>query len=249
MKRILIVEDEFSIAMDIEMRLQNLEYNPVGIASNYHEAIGMAADHNPDLVLMDINLDGSKTGIEAADSIRNMFNIPVVFLTANADPATFESANSVKPFGFVLKPFKDIDLKNNIEIAFSRHKEYIEHLKEIELHKKSLSEIEQMASGDSLFIKEKGQMVRLELNTVIRLEALDNYTLLFTESGKKVITGFLKDVLAKLSPNRFIRVHRSHAVAISKIDRIEDNLVYLGDTAIPVSKSYRSDLNDKIKVI
>ncbi len=249
MKNILIIEDEFSIAMDIELRLKNLGYEPVGIGSNYHEAIGMAADHNPDLVLMDINLEGEKSGIDAAESIRTMFNIPVVFLTANADSATFDSANKVKPFGFVLKPFKDIDLKNNIEIAFSRHQEYIEHLKEVELHKKSLAEIEQMASGDILFIKEKGQMIRLELNTVVRLEALDNYTLLFTDSGKKVITGFLKDVLAKLSSSRFIRVHRSHAVAISKIEKIEDNLVYLGGTAVPISKSYRSDLNDKIKVI
>jgi len=94
----------------------------LGIASNGQEAINKAAINNPDLVLMDINLKGSINGIEAARGISNRFDIPVIYLTANADSDTFEKAKTTAPLGYLLKPFKERELNHTIEVTLSRYR-------------------------------------------------------------------------------------------------------------------------------
>jgi len=118
--KILIVEDESLVALDIKSRLKKLGYTVCAIVSNGEEAINLAASNSPDLVLMDIHLKGSMNGIEAASEIYNRFDIPVIYLTANADNDTFEKAKTTQPLGYLLKPFKEIDLKHTIELTFSR---------------------------------------------------------------------------------------------------------------------------------
>lgn len=248
-KRVLIVEDEFSIAMDIESRLIGMGYASCGIAMEYGEALGLAADLNPDIILMDINLKGEKTGIDSALSINRLLDIPIIFLTANSDPVTFERANQAKPYGFVLKPFNDLDLKNAIEIALARFGEHRTQFFHDEVGDRDQNSIENAGDTGVIFIKEKGQMIRVALSEIIRLEALDNYTILFTDQGKKIVGGFLKDVLLKLPENKFIRIHRSHAIALDKLEKIEDNLLYVDGEAIPISKSYKAAFQERINIL
>ncbi|MGC9505327.1 hybrid sensor histidine kinase/response regulator [Baaleninema sp.] len=119
--RILIVEDEAIVADDIAYRLENLGYEIADIVASGEEAIEAATKELPDLVLMDIMLQGEIDGIEAARVIRERLNLPVVYLTANADRATLERAKLTVPLGYVLKPFKDRELQVTIEIALTRH--------------------------------------------------------------------------------------------------------------------------------
>lgn len=120
--KILIVEDESIVALDLENRLKKNGHAVLGIASNGQEAINQAAISNPDLVLMDINLKGSINGIEAAREIYIRFDIPVIYLTANADSDTFERAKTTAPIGYLLKPFKERELNQTIEVTLSRYK-------------------------------------------------------------------------------------------------------------------------------
>ncbi|NDJ54664.1 MAG: response regulator, partial [Chloroflexi bacterium] len=117
---ILIVEDEGIIALDIQTRLNDMGYGTVARASNSFQAIEMAMQLRPDIVLMDIRLEGNTSGIEAADQIRVKYQIPVIYVTAHADEATIEQAKRTRPYGYILKPFKDDELRAAIEIALYR---------------------------------------------------------------------------------------------------------------------------------
>ncbi|MBN1875547.1 MAG: PAS domain S-box protein [Anaerolineae bacterium] len=120
--RILIVEDEGIIAISMKRRLQSLEYEVVDAVSTGEAAIQRASELLPDLVLMDITLKGEIDGIQAARRIRERFNIPVVYMTAYADPATVMQMNLTEPYGYLLKPVNDREVYITIEMALYAHK-------------------------------------------------------------------------------------------------------------------------------
>ncbi len=119
--RILIVEDETIVALDLKNSLKVLGYDVVGTACSGEEAITKADQTRPDLVLMDIILKGDMDGVQAADSIRATLNIPVIFLTACADERTLQRAKVTEAFGYLLKPFEERELHGHIEIALYKH--------------------------------------------------------------------------------------------------------------------------------
>jgi len=120
-RRILVAEDEAVVLMDIRNRLEKMGYSVAGTAVSGEEAIPLADSERPDLILMDIRLAGRMDGIEAAESIRARLRIPVVFLTASTDDATLERAKRADPYGYIIKPFNDRDLKTGIELAAFKH--------------------------------------------------------------------------------------------------------------------------------
>lgn len=120
--RILIVEDEVIIGMEIQDRLVQLGYTVVGLTSSGEDAIRKVERLHPDLVLMDIMLEGSTDGVKAAEIIRQKFRIPVVYLSAYSDNETLERAKLTEPFGYILKPFEERELRTTIEIALYKSK-------------------------------------------------------------------------------------------------------------------------------
>ncbi len=120
--KVLVVEDEYVVAKDVQDSLSSLGYAVPALASSGEDAIQKAEETRPDLVLMDIKLAGDMDGVEAADEIWHRFNIPVVYLTGNSDRSTLQRAKVTEPFGYVLKPFEDEELHAAIEMAFYRHK-------------------------------------------------------------------------------------------------------------------------------
>ena len=132
-EKILIVEDERVVARDIQNRLKNLGYSVCGSASSGEDAVKKASELQPDLVLMDIVLKGEMDGIDAAGQIREHFKIPVVYLTAFSDQKTLQRARETGPYGYILKPFEDSELRSNIEMALYKGvmDARIEHLNRI----------------------------------------------------------------------------------------------------------------------
>jgi PAS domain S-box-containing protein len=121
-KKILIVEDERIIALDIKRILSHLKYEVVGIASSGNQALEMVKHYQPNLILMDIKLEGDMDGIETAQIIREKYNLPVIYLTSYTDESTLQSAKYTEPFGYILKPFEERELYATIEMALYRHK-------------------------------------------------------------------------------------------------------------------------------
>ncbi|MBN2728475.1 MAG: response regulator [Bacteroidales bacterium] len=235
-RKILILEDEFSIAMDIEMRLQKMDYEVIGIAHSYNDALPFLLEEEPDICLLDINLNSEKSGIDLGKLILEKFNVPIIFITAYTDEKTFSEAAKANPMGFITKPFKDADLRNNIELA----------IKKFEVRRAENPEIK--TEDNSIFVKDKGVFKKIELSEIKWLEAMDNYTVIHCEKGQFIVHAFLKDVLVKLG-SKFMRIHRSHGVALDKITQVEDNLVYLGEEFVTVSQNYRSELMERMKII
>lgn len=128
---ILIVEDERIIAMDIKLKLEDYGYRVLGIVSKGEDAIKLAAELRPDLVLMDIVLSDGIDGIEAAKSIMAL-EIPVLYLTSHSDNATLSRAKENPASGYLLKPFESKKLVNTIEITLERHRKYMNEIEEIE---------------------------------------------------------------------------------------------------------------------
>ncbi len=120
--RILIVEDEGISALHLEAKLQELGYEAAGTADSATEAIKMAGELRPDLVLMDIKLKGELDGVEAGNRIQQKFGIPVVYLTAYSDEETVTRARRTAPFGYLIKPIQENMLRTTIEMALEMHR-------------------------------------------------------------------------------------------------------------------------------
>lgn len=131
--RLLIVEDACNVAMDIERRLEKLGYTVSGIAANGTEALRLVEDCLPDLILMDIRIQGERDGIDVAARIHQHYHIPVIFLTAFSEDGTLNKAGSLKPCGYILKPFSERDLHSTIQVALERF-EFDDALRARETH-------------------------------------------------------------------------------------------------------------------
>lgn len=121
-ERIFIVEDEGIVAADLQTMLKRLGYNVVGMAASGEEAVEGVARTLPDLVLMDIRLQGDMDGIQTAEHIMVHHEIPVTYLTAYADETTLERAKTTLPYGYILKPFEERDLRTTIELALYKYR-------------------------------------------------------------------------------------------------------------------------------
>ncbi|GAB4367808.1 MAG: hypothetical protein Kow009_04660 [Spirochaetales bacterium] len=120
--RILIVEDENIVALDIKMHLRKYGFQVVGICSSGEEALIQIENSTPDLILMDIKLNGQLDGLETSRIIKERYRLPVVFLTAFADEATLQRAKVTEPFGYIIKPFEEKELQTAIVIGLYRHR-------------------------------------------------------------------------------------------------------------------------------
>src|SRR6056297_605360 len=121
-EKILIVEDERIIALDLKKRLERFGFNSPDIVSNGEDALEAAKSIHPDIILMDIMLGGPIDGIDAAKSIKETLSIPVIFLTAYSNENTLDRAKEAEPYGYILKPFKERELYTTIDIALYKFK-------------------------------------------------------------------------------------------------------------------------------
>jgi two-component system, LytTR family, response regulator LytT len=245
---ILIVEDESIVAKDIQQSLKKLGYEVLGICSTGEDAIVKAEQTKPSLVLMDIMLKGQMSGIDAADAIRQKLNIPIIFLTAYADSSTLSKAKVTEPYGYIIKPFKEIDLQTNIEISLYKHEKVVEAKKERDF---LFSLVEGKSTKDTIFVKSNLKLVKIKVSEIYYIEALKDYVTICTKSNRYVIHSTMKDIERKFSSVDFARAHRSFIVRIDKISAIDHHCVILEDLQkqIPVSTSYKEELEKRLNMI
>ena len=245
---ILVVEDESIVSKDIQNSLKKIGYHVIGACNNAQEAIDIAREQHPDVVLMDIMLKGNLTGIDAAEQIKSL-NIPVIFLTAYADEATLAKAKITEPYGYILKPFKEKDLNISIEMAIHRHKKLTELKKERDFLYSLVENKE--AAKDVLFVKSNSRLVKINTKDIFFIEALKDYVVINTELTRYTIHSTMKDIEKKVSPSDFLRVHRSFIVRVDKIVAIENhNLILEKDKKqIPIGGSYKDELLQRLNMI
>jgi len=178
-QRVLVVEDEIIIAMDISNSLKSMGYEVPAIASSGEKALEKVAEFQPDLVLMDIILKGKMDGVETAEKIKTSFNIPVVYLTAHSDVSTLNRAKATGPFGYVVKPFEMRDLHTTVDIAIARAKASEEMRKAME-KEKELNELK------SRFVTMVSHEYRTPLSTILfSAGLLEKYGFQWSEEKKQ----------------------------------------------------------------
>lgn len=245
--KILIVEDDMIIAADISMHLTRMGYEVSAILPRGEDVLGHLATNQPDIVLMDIALKGTMDGVETALQIRHNHPTPVIFLTANADDATFSRAKIAKPYAFISKPFKRLDLIRAIELVINRLEE--------EQQESSASTTPDNESTflleDRIFVRDRDRMVKIYIKDILYVEAERNYCQISTAGKSYLMSIPLKTFEEKLSSEVFCRVHRSYIVNLTKIDSLGDNYEYLsiGKHKIPVSRSHKEKLLIRLKLI
>ena len=361
---ILVVEDESIVAKDIQSTLIKLGYDVPATASSAVMAYDKLKEIHPDLVFLDIKLKGDADGITIAEHIQENYNIPVIFLTSYVDQATLDRAKVTEPYGYIVKPFHETDLKTTVEMAlfkFSRDKEVreknqrltnalaqvdeaivltdtdcrvtymnsksetmlgfgadsavgvdlftmmgIEQEGGVAIRKEDIvtgmmnneameyndcfvlvkrdnssiassitsspirdeknnlignaivimerqqgmdkadrqavmqnTFIEHPVIQNSFFVKKGSMLVKVYLDNISWIQAMDNYVIIQTNTDQFVIHSTMKDIEAKLPNTKFLRVHRSYIIPIDKINVLDENTVLIGDKTIPIGKSYK----------
>ena len=244
---ILIVEDEGIVAMGMEDILQSEGYEVVAIVDEGKAAIELVEKENIDVVLLDIHIKGEWDGIETAEQLAAVKDIPFIFLTAFSDRTTIDRAKETNPAAYLTKPYQSKNLLMSIEIA----------LNNFAFRKSSLSPVVPLIPGnrpsgtkqkepilcfnDAVFIKQNYKFVKINLNEIYYLETEKNYTHIVTKDKKFIVRQALNAMMDKLSRPYFIQVHRSYAINIDRLDTFNDHSICLENFEIPLGRNYKED--------
>ena len=235
--KILIVEDNVIIADDMQSMLEEIGYEIVDNVIVYEQAEEVLKNHHVDLVLIDIILASDKTGIDLGKHIREKYDIPFIFVTSNSDRATVESAKSVKPNGYLVKPFEQQDLYTSIEIALSNFIHSDKTAAAAEANEDVA--MSNTVLKDSIFVKKQHLYYRIQFADIRFIKADNVYLEVNTVDKKFLVRSPLKDYLEKLPKNKFYRAHKSYIVNVDHIDAINSRDIMIKDTLIPISKDFK----------
>jgi len=244
--KLLIVEDDMIIAAKISLQLTKLGYEVTAIVPRGEEAILQAEENKPDIVLLDINLKGTLDGIETAHELNRLVDVPIIYVTANTDDATFNRAQATRPYAFITKPIKNVGLQRAIQLTISRMADNHHQANEPE---DALSEATPFILSDRIFVRHKEKMVKIFIEDILYIEANRNYCNLYTPNKEYVLATSLRVMEDKLSARQFLRVHRSFMVNLTHIDEVAENHVLVAEKAIPLSPVFREELLKRIQTI
>lgn len=235
---ILIVEDEQEIADSLGEMLEILNHQVIAVADSYDSAIKDLDKDDVEIVLLDIQLKGEKTGIDIAEKIKNEYKLPYIFTTAFADHDTITQAAAQSPYGYLVKPYGLKDINAAIEVAMTNYRNF-----------KQLKNEEGSIQQNNLFVKVNSRLVRIDPEEVLFIEAKGDYVLFKTREKGYIVHSTIKNIEEKLDNSIFVKVHRSYIVNLKKIVDIEENNILIGELVIPVSRSQKSNLMRRLNTI
>ena len=229
--RILIVEDESLVAMDMERMLTELGYEVLPNVNCYEAAVEVLGKTKPDLVLLDITLNDTKTGIDISHLLQKQYKVPFIYVTSHSDKKTIDEALVTKPNGYLLKPFDINDLYAAIKVAMS-------HLSD---QYNIVQEESALVCKDALFIKNDKNFVRVEIEDIQWIESEHNYLYVVSQKGKHIIRSSFKDFQQHIPATSFIQVHKSYIVNLKQVEAFSHTDITIGGKEIPLSRLYKDD--------
>ena len=242
---ILIVEDEMIIASRVAMLVEKMGYAVAGILPRGEEVLDHCRSAQPDLILMDIHLKGKLDGVETVEQLQKAgFQIPVIFLTANSDDASFNRARITRPEGFVSKPYRRRELEMALALAFSRQRERTNETRHPTMYESSNPTL-----GDRIFVRHQNKMIRLPFADILFVEASRAYCRVVTTERDYTLSMSLSALERKLPERIFLRVHRSYLVNLRKIDEIGSDELIVSGRSVTLGRSYREQLVRRLKMI
>lgn len=240
MVSILIVEDELIISRDMYGMLGRMGYEVIGDAMDYDEAIAILEKRTPDLILLDINLNGKRDGIDLANEINRRFEIPFIFTTSHSDHGTLQRAVATNPANYLVKPFKQEQLFTAIQLGLQKAAAAVPTADGDE-------EVPLVFKG-VLFIKDKFAYIKLVIRDIRWIKSDGNYLEIHTTENKPaVIRASMGTFMERLDGN-FLRCHKSYIINLQHVSRIEASHVAIGDDKIPISKNYSDEIFRRLNI-
>lgn len=221
---IMVVEDNSLIAFELKSNIEEMGHKVVRTSATALGAIKQLDEHEKiDLVLLDINLKGDKDGVSVARELEKK-GIPFIFLTSYYDNITLERVKDTNFAAFIPKPYTDLDLRLNIELAHRKNS-----MKTVERKK-------------TFYIYNDNKMnKKIMYDDILYIKSDDNYSVFHTEDKKILVRVPMKNLPEELGDDRFFRIHRSYMVNTDKIQSFSNNAVIINSETLPISNSYRKD--------
>ena len=242
--KVLIVEDEFIVAEEISEILKLRNYEVIGTSSNAAEALHKVAINKPDVILLDINIDGKMDGIQTAQKIREKHNdIAIIYLTAYSDESHLARAKETNPAAYIVKPFDERNLLIAIDLAFTNLQE------SNTWDNNTINEDLPYLLQDRIYIKNKDRYVKLLIQDILYIEAIGSYCEIVTADKKYTFSFNLKHLSNKFSHKLLCRVHRSFIINIEKIDTFQGNKIFIGEKDISIGSSYRDKFSQHFNIL
>lgn len=244
---ILAVENNPMQARILRHQLQELGYGLAGVAPSAEEAERLFAALQPDLVVLDIHLDGPRDGIATAEALVQRRRVPLIFITAFPDNPTFARARQVGPFAFLGKPYNGPLLGHSIELA-------LQHFATRQGHAPD-AETGGLADGtvllDGIFVRHQQRFVKVPLADLLLLEADGGHTHLHTAARKFRLRQGLAELLARLPAGQFARIHRGYGVRVGAVAALDPSAhtVQVGERTLPLGRSYRDELPATLRLL
>ncbi len=228
--KVLIVEDNSLIAFELSNNIEKMGHQVVDTVSTASGAEAVVNNQEVDLALLDINIKGDRDGIAVA-KIMERKGIPFIYLTSYYDEATLDRVKETNYAAFIAKPYTELDLKLNIELA--KRKSY---------------EPEKTRRREYYTYTDNKMTRKVYFNDVLYVKSDDNYSVFHTADKKKILVRIpLKNLEDELDDDRFFRIHRSYMINTDKIQSFSNNTVIIASENIPISNSHRKEFKEFIK--
>lgn len=230
---ILLVEDDFLFALNVEMLVTELGYELLPVQDSVQGAKRLLQDRKPDLAMVDYSLNGDEVGTALIAEL-TAHGIPYIFMTSNIDPHIYDEVHANRPSAFLIKPFNLLTLKSAIEMTLSR--------------RASLNQEILKKEDDFIFVSKANALVKLFKRDIGYIEAEGNYCYLFAAGKRYVIKSSLRKLKSRLGEEQFVQCSRNHLVNfqyVTKVDYVAGELT-VGEQKLPIGTIFRAELEKKI---
>lgn len=231
MEKILIIEDEPELALNIKEILVLIGYEVAGILDNGKDVLEFIQNNPVDLIFMDIQIRGPIDGVELCKQIKTRIKIPVVYLTAFSNKSILDKIATTEYEGYILKPFTIEDLQATTYLVIKN------------FPKKPQSSLKKSV----IMVRDKGNAIPLQFDEILYLKADGLYTVIQTKTKSYVSRNILKDMIKGLPKNIFIRVHKSYAINYKEISSFNSKEIQMGEYSIPLRRGSLKEIKALIE--
>lgn len=228
----MIIEDQFVISEMIISALEDFGFINTLVASSYAEALQKIKTEQPDFLIIDIELDGKKSGIDLAHIVNQNHQIPFIYLTGNTNRNVLNYAKLTNPYAILIKPFNPHELCTSIDLALYKYAQQ---------NIKPSQNINQVIN-QCIFVKEKDGFKRLNFSDILYIQSDSVYLEIKTTDGNTYITrASISEFISKLNPG-FVRIHRKYIVNTNYIDKVNASYIDLQGVILSIGQTYKAGL-------
>lgn len=217
--KIYILEDEIITQELLKQTLEDLDFKICGMATDAETALAEIASLKPDIAILDIRIEGEKTGVWLGKQL----HIPIIYLTAFNDLETIKKAIATKPTSYLVKPFNNKDLFIAVELAVSK-----------------------IQNKAQIIVKDKNRKIILSEEQILFAKKEDQYLILYLKDSEKLIRSSIKDFLEEMNSSSFLQVHRSFVINKNCVTAFNTKEIIINNSSIPISKTYAKEILEEI---